>query len=194
MDALADYARAMVRAREPRPVLALAFTLLAGACSLVGACASRPAQTGSGEAGMPADFAIAIAVPPGLEVESAGRRSPLTRPAYYMLDADGVLRASLGPPRFDSPPPPRVRTLSREQVESVWRGLEGAGVLSPASVGDPVGDASQGVADRAGVGVWWSARGRRRSLLLAPRADSAASVAIARTIDRLRGLAWGEAR
>lgn len=172
-----------------RPHLSPLHACFALTLALVGACAARPAQSPATIA-MPPDFGIAIAVPAGLGGQDSNDGQVPSPPAYYLLDTDGVLRASLGQPRFDAAPPPRVRTLSRSQVEAIWRDLEISGVLSAASVGDPVGDASQGVADRAGIGVWWSANGRRRSFLIAPQGEGPAIGAVARTIDKLEELAW----
>lgn len=126
---------------------------------------------GAGEA--PADFAL------GLSVRGAPG-TPLA-PAWYMLDADGVLRAGLGVRHEGTPAPVPVRTLRAEERAEVWRlamALEVERLVSSPARSVP------GV----GEGVVYLAReGRRRTYVVK---DAGADEALGRLGAYLAMLAW----
>jgi hypothetical protein len=77
----------------------------------------------------PTDFTLGVVVfgdedSPGVE----------HRPARYIVDADGYLRASVGAGSSPSTYPKITRRLSREQLNAVWSMLEGL------DLGEPSGD------------------------------------------------------
>ncbi len=108
----------------------------------------------------PEDFALSLYTP-----------SPT--PAWFVLDADGTLRAATGPRLPQSPVPPGVRTLTTRQVQGVWRV---ARTVKPKA---PQGDSG------APAEFWMAAYGRKSERLLP--ADDAALGTLA---GMLRDLAW----
>src|SRR5690606_9245979 len=90
----------------------------------------------------PGDFAVAITVySPVTDAAGVDTLPVRLRPARYVLEPDGVLRAQVRPQLTEDTYPPRIRTLSGEQVDRVWR-LVGAGPFTnpdePTRIGGPV--------------------------------------------------------
>lgn len=137
-------------------------------------------------AGTPEDFSFGVLVP------SAVREANL-EPGWIVVDADGGVREYTGEVTRATRLPRRATSISRDQLDALHEKLAGAGVLTYGAVGEPVGDASAVLARPGTVGVWWSADGRRRSLLLSPALaeDAAALEAIGEAYRQVRTQTWG---
>lgn len=134
-------------------------------------------QAVSAESNMPASFAISIAIPEGL-----AKTGETLEPAWYMLDANGTLRAGIGrgATKFsgDIKQPRIIRQVARHERERLYAMLRNSKVLEVPSVGQSVGDAQNTLADQevistqlqgaAMVGVWWTVNERRRSFVMVP--------------------------
>ncbi|HMN41948.1 MAG TPA: hypothetical protein PKE29_13980 [Phycisphaerales bacterium] len=115
-----------------RPLLLAALTLCLTGCVLQ----SDPALQSSGGAtttSAPRDFWIGITVTGPIRESSAAYDAlprPL-RPARYVVEADRILRAALGPgaPRESFPPPPR--RLSAAEFNDLFAAARDAGLLDP---------------------------------------------------------------
>ncbi len=121
----------------------------------------------------PPDFAL------GLSVRGEAR-TPLA-PAWYILDADGVLRAGLGVRHAGTPAPVPVRTLRADERAEVWRlaaALDSGGMrVAPTRTVPAPGEAVMHLARD----------GRRRTVLVA---DAGAHEDLARLAATLAALAW----
>ncbi|HLP86116.1 MAG TPA: hypothetical protein VK157_17315 [Phycisphaerales bacterium] len=149
------------------------------AATLTGCAASPRTNT------TPDDFSFGIVVP------SALRDADLA-PGWIVVDPDGGVREFAGEVTRDTRLPRRATTLSRDKLDALHQQLADASILNYGAVGEPVGDASA-VFNRTGmVGVWWSANGRRRSMLLSPALseDAAALAVIAQAYRDVRTQTW----
>lgn len=104
-----------------RTAIGVASGLLAG----VAGCASDPRPDGP-----PADFAI------GLTLIGDGRGggegdAAWTRSAWYLVEADGRLRAALGDRLPMTPTPPILRQLTRTDVAALWNEASRGGLANP---------------------------------------------------------------
>jgi hypothetical protein len=174
--------RLQLRSRTAPAACVLCHTvLLVAALCVTGGCATRSALPPTSDIAIrpvPNDFAFALAVPAGLEPLALypEQAEVLRRPAWFIVEPDGTLRAALGPPQMDGPVPPRVRRLSPAQRLELFTLLDERGALTPwtagaVGMGIPVGDASSVVSGDDGasaIGVWWSAFGRSRSFAVLP--------------------------
>jgi len=150
-----------------RPLLAVAL------CSLAG-CATSPQATDSA----PADFVLS------LEVRSGVEGLP---PAWYTLEADGALRAALGLRTDRSPAPPRVRTLTRPEVDALWMRARETGALADAPAFPHASDGPPRADDPGGVILFVSSSRRRRTVHIEPAAVEAPLRTLA---GDLQHLAW----
>lgn len=144
----------------------------------IGGCATQsvPGET------RPHDFALSITTTQSpadaSQVFSAG-------PAWYVLDADGALRAGLGARGNNSTLPPLVRQLSPTQSDEVWAKVQQSGlalrVFELAQQSDlnlPPGSA----------GVFLAAGGARRTVVIDP--NDPAFAAVQSVTSTLRDLGW----
>lgn len=180
-----------------RAPLAAAFL---GPCLLMGACAATR-DDGEGAARVsaaparPADFTLAVTVrgsPPARPARSGGGASttrpasppPGLRPARYVIEADGVLRAALGPGATDDTFPVATRRLDPADLDRLWAIVARAGWLDSEPRGSdggvPAGDASA-----AGATIAVSGHGARRTVH-ASRGDASGRA----LTEALAGLAW----
>lgn len=120
----------------------------------VAGCASGA----GGRTSCPDDFAMSLYV-------------PSSEPAWYVLDADGTLRAATGLRSESSALPPPVRSLTPRQVQNLWRTARNV--------------KSKVVATEPSAELWIAGHGRRRMLHLP--ADDATIAGLTRS---LRDLAW----
>lgn len=90
--------------RQHANTLALATVLAAS--SLVG-CASSTTAPGPAETTRPRDAAISLSL--------SG-----DQPAWFLVDSDGALRASLGERLAVTPSPPMVRVLTTAEWDALW--------------------------------------------------------------------------
>lgn len=130
--------------------------VLWAALSAVG-CASG---VSSGRSACPDDFAMSLYVP-----------SP--EAAWYVLDADGTLRAATGMRSESSSVPPPVRTLTPRQVQNLWRAVRNVTARPKVDAPEPHAE------------LWIAGNGRRRLLHLPANDGNIAGLA-----NSLRDLAW----
>lgn len=135
----------------------------------------------------PRDFALAVTVvsPLGDDAERA------LRPAKYIVEADGVLRASVGPGSNTETFPPRTRQLTPRQHDQLWRAVRETGLLAPdhpARVGDP--SVVPPNPRRPGATIFVAAEGQRRYWLVALDEQDPDAAGVRLLIDRLASLAW----
>lgn len=153
---------------RPNTTGLLGLTLL----SLLGACAGPRTNPG----GPPSDFAVSVAVYGGREEGASG---------WYVIDADGTLRAALGERGKTSAVPPTVRTLSHDELVQVWSLVGEAGVLGNQPPGPIVSDEIVLEEGDHGAIVYAAGGGRRRSVRL-----DGAQPPVAALVTRLRELSW----
>jgi hypothetical protein len=141
------------------------------------ACASAPPRG----FGPPPDFALSVT----LLAPPQGDAS--VRPAWYVLDADGQLRAALGERLPGSPVPPIARHLSHREVADLWHAASAAGFTGPAAR-----DARAGARDIPPVGlsrptalVYVAADGQRRSFQVDLTGEDSQSAGAADLAQRL---------
>jgi hypothetical protein len=120
--------------------------LLAAAClALLPACSSprvepRPEATAIPE-DRPADFTLAMTVYSPASPRVAATLPRALRPARYIVEPDGSLRAASGPAARAATFPPLARTLTPRQMDQVWRLVRDTALLDPANparVEDPL--------------------------------------------------------
>lgn len=179
-----------------------AIILLFSAASLVGACGSlTPAESRVREevpdvGRLPPDFAVsATLLLPG-DVAAPGAPT-WVRPAWYVVEADGRLRAREGVRSPAATLPPLVRQLRYEDVRELWSTVRAGGLMGDtnADVVDSVSVAS-GVQElpRAGVvrptvALYISGGGTRRGYLVDISMDDAAAQRTRDLTARLAALA-----
>jgi hypothetical protein len=111
------------------------------------------------------------------------------RPARYIIEADGVLRASQGTEAVTFPS--RVRQLSPRQADQLWEILLDSGLLdegNPNRVSDPESAVRSG--DRTTAMIFISYGGKRSTLRVLLDRATPDSIAAEKFIDRLAQLAW----
>ncbi|MDX2130767.1 MAG: hypothetical protein SFY69_01785 [Planctomycetota bacterium] len=146
-----------------RPVRTLLVALL-----VAGSCAAPPRPAGT----PPPDFALGLSV--------RGAAGTALAPAWYIVEADGTLRAGLGVRHERTPAPGLVRVLRPDERAEVWR-------LAAAIDADAPGAVSAG-APGPGEGSFYLARDGRRSTVVLDEIDARPDVA--RLAARLAELAW----
>lgn len=165
----------------------VAMPLCLGACAATG-----PSELSES---VPRDFAVSIAV--------AGNDANL-EPAWYILEADGTLRAALGAPTARSPIPPRVRTLTPGARAAVWHAVQDAQWIPGAETdaadsfdpASPIDSPTASPPDGAVAGsrqlaeVYVAASGGRWSGRVLAAPGSASAQRLEAVIRELRRLAW----
>ncbi|MBK7403703.1 MAG: hypothetical protein IPJ41_03475 [Phycisphaerales bacterium] len=112
-----------------------ALSLLVGAM-LVG-CSSTPIVRPKPEAPplpehAPDDFTLSITVMgPAATLEEATAAPRPQRPARYIIEPDGILRAAVGPGATPRVFPGQTRQLDDAQIERLWRLTTNTGLLEP---------------------------------------------------------------
>jgi hypothetical protein len=174
--------------------LAAFATLLA-----LAGCASAPrdddART-SAPASRPADFTLAVSVmnpaalaPPRVRASRAGpsatppaRPAPEIRPARYIIEPDGFLRAALGPGASDRTFPPPTRRLTPEQLDALWSLVAASDWLNaePSEQLADLSDPSDPPAPGFSIALLAD---RRRAHLARPLSDRSARAVAARLAD-----------
>lgn len=114
---------------------------MVGAVCWLGGCASPGTLE---RATAPDDFVLGVTVydRPSATPVSSTRGEDLPRalkPGRYIVEADGVLRASLGNAAKADVFPPMTRRLSEAQVDRLWQLTNATGVFGEEPVGEPVG-------------------------------------------------------
>ncbi len=89
----------------------------------------------------PDDFALGVTVyRPGLPESQVDALPRSLRPARYVVEPGGILRASVGTGSDQETYPPITRQLSPAEVDQLWRAVQGTGLLeegSTAEIGGP---------------------------------------------------------
>lgn len=164
------------------------------AVSLLGGCAT-PGTLETQSA--PDDFVLGVTVydQPTANQVSRSRPSSLPRalrPGRYIIEADGVLRASLGNAAAPDVFPPMTRRLTEEQLDRLWSLTIATGIFDDEPPGERIGP----------VGSYQPPRGRVTALVEAFAAGRRSSCAMGvegaeqdpqpvRTLtDTLAELAW----
>jgi hypothetical protein len=136
------------------------------------------------EVGAPADFALGVTV---LGSADAPRQARALRPAQYLVEADGTFRVAIGAGVEPTTYPPRVRRLSRRQVERLWSLVDAAGYNEPAHAAGITNVEAFRPTPRDGWAIIdITARGDRQALGINMEQDENA----ARLTEELAGLAW----
>jgi len=153
----------------------------------VAACRASPEVSVEGLDEPPRDFVLGVTVvSPNVSDPDRARR-----PARYIVEADGVLRASVGPGSSAETFPPRTRRLTPRQQDQLWRAVRETGLLAPdhpARVGNP--SVVPPNPRRPGAIVYVAAGGDRRYWLVALDEDTPDAAGVRLLIDRLASLAW----
>jgi len=158
------------------------------------ACRSNTPPPAPAEAPLPderpADFVLAATVYSPRSMEKA-RLPRSLKPARYIIEADGVLRAAVGPGSAGTTFPGQTRRLTPAEFDSLWRMVRESGLLDPGSawrVEDP-GEITR-ASDRTTALVYVGYGGRRTTLRLLLDRSGPEAVAAERVVDRLAELAW----
>ncbi len=153
--------------------MALAAALLALSLLLTGCSATGSLDADSA----PDDFVLGVTVYdlPSAEPVSSTDTSRLPRaqrPARYVIEADGVLRASFGTAASPAYFPPMTRRLTPEQIDHLWALTRQTGVF-------PAVEGSQGVGEQVGpVAGYEPPMGRITALIESFAAGHRASAAL----------------
>lgn len=137
----------------------------------LGGCASKPLGPAP-VAGVdyPADFALSVTVmTPGRDTDDDGRdltvgRDLADRPARYIVEPDGLLRAAVGAGASATVFPRRTKYLTDRQMASLWGKLEW---LRPElQIGDPGEDTPRRITSSTAI-IHVTAEGRRTTRVVA---------------------------
>ncbi len=140
----------------------------------------------------PADFSVAVTVygPVDDATPIHDRPRPL-RPSRYIVEPDGVLRASIGPGSAITTFPPRTRQLTTRQMDQLWRAVRETGLASP---DDPHRIAHAGVEipnpRRTTAAIYIAFGGHTRFSIITLDTQTDTAIATRLLIDRLAALAW----
>lgn len=168
--------------RLPIAVVAISATLVLSACGSLTPAESRVREEAPDVGRVPPDFAVSVTLLLPGDVPSPGAPT-WVRPAWYVVEADGRLRAREGVRRPTATLPPLVRQLRYEDVRELWSTVRAGGLSEDANadVVDSVSVAS-GVQElpRAGVvrptvALYVSGGGKRRGYLVDITMDDAAA-------------------
>jgi hypothetical protein len=161
--------------------------------AFLGGCRSTPPPPPAPEPvpeRRPEDFVLSATVMTPRDVE--GVRLPRSlRPARYIVEADGVLRAAVGAGSTTMTFPAQTRQLTPAQFEGLWRQMRESGLLDAANPSRIEGP-EEAVASREHTTalIYASYLGRRRTLRVLLDRGSAEALAAERLVDRLAELAW----
>lgn len=161
----------------------------------------EPRSVAVDQSSPPADFAVAVTIYSPLtdpaEINASAR---ILRPARYIVEPDGVLRASVGSGSRESTFPPIARRLSEEQIEALWRAIRDSGLLSPDSprrIGSGEGYVPPSLdAERATTAVLYCAQNGDRGWWAVTIAgdgvdvDALSTLATRQLVERLARLSW----
>lgn len=161
------------------------FTLLLLAPALwLSACASSPEPAPPAQ--RPQEFVLSATVyaPAG---QGTARPERALRPGRYIVEADGVLRAALGPGATTTTYPHQTRQLTPDQLDALWRTLVASGLLTdPDATPVPNPDIYTPPEGRTTAVVYAAWRGRREAVAVSLDRHRGAIT----LIDHLAELAW----
>lgn len=155
--------------------IALVCFLVVGVLS-PGGCAG-----GAPRGGAPDEFSLSLTV--------LGTRSATGTPmeaAWYVVEPDGALRVAVGGRQATSGVPPRVRQLTRTQMDALWSRVEAWRGWAPAQGGNRPEEA---IGATALISIAWAGNDRR-SYRIDLAGESAASESVRQAVIDLREMAW----
>lgn len=176
--------------RIARWVIAAVLTLPLAAP--IAACRSAPtlAPAAAPPVERPADFVLAATVhAPANAAEAQLPRS--LRPARYVVEVDGSLRAAIGHGSGEQTYPPITRVLTPRQADQLWRLVRDSGLLDPAHpgrVGDPASIPRPG--NRFTALIWISYADQATALRVPLDRSPEWGLPAEQLIDRLADWAW----
>lgn len=182
------------------PLCSRVMRLLAVAClSILSACASQRAREfdhALAETSPPPDFWLAITVLRA-PAETAGRAAAYQklpvgiRPARYIIEADGILRAATGSGANVNTFPDQTRQLDDAQIASLWTTLRDSSLVRADHPSRGVEAAVSAIGDKTVYVVSFAAGGTRRVLTMeaAPKPGEGAEE-VRQLVERVAGLAW----
>jgi hypothetical protein len=162
-------------------------------CAMVGCRASGPPPAPKALAipeARPSDFVMAATVFSPARLSGADLPRSL-KPARYVIEADGVLRAATGSAADATTFPGQTRQLTPGEFDSLWRLLRESGLLdsnSPLRVPDP--ETLVRAPDRTTALIYVSYGGERRTLRVPLDRVGEGALATERVVDRLAEWAW----
>lgn len=133
----------------------------------------------------PARFAVS------LTIMGTASDDPVLRPARYIVEADGTLRAGVGPAATPKDYPPIIRRLDERQFAGLWSLVDRSRIMldpDPARIGNP--ETEERRFGRTSAVVWARTGGRTRAgryELVPPDPDAARVEPLVRELARL---AW----
>jgi hypothetical protein len=139
----------------------------------------------------PRDFVLAATILAPQRATPATGLPRSLQPARYIVEADGCLRAAIGPGSDEKTFPPRSRQLTPRQADQLWRLVLDSGLLDPASpvrVDDP--SAIERPANRTLALIWVSYADTGATLRVPLDRSARESIAAERVLDRLAEWAW----
>ncbi|MBX3317712.1 MAG: hypothetical protein KF902_12720 [Phycisphaeraceae bacterium] len=149
----------LIRLLVPMICVLLASVLLAGCASQ-----TKPTHVPVRGTDYPTDFALSVTVmTPGRETDERGRdltfgKDLAERPARYIVEPDGLLRAAVGAGATTRVYPPRTKYLTDLQMADLWRRL--SWVRPELQIGDPGEDTVIRMSSTSAI-IHISADGRR---------------------------------
>jgi hypothetical protein len=166
------------------------------ALGILASCSSSPKTPSPEPADLPeqtpGDFALSVTVySPASEPGQIDALPRSLRPARYIVEADGLLRAAIGPGATSTTFPPGSRRLEQRQIDRLWVLIRRSPFLDKGFPGRiPSEDTYRPRRDRttAVVGVTWLNRQGSFRVVL-DRSDNDALLA-ERLADELSELAW----
>jgi hypothetical protein len=82
----------------------------------------------------PEDFTLSVTVMGPATREGIDERARAERPARYIVEPDGALRAAIGPGATPRVYPGQTRRLTGEEMQRVWRLVVNTGLLEPGTL------------------------------------------------------------
>lgn len=157
---------------------------------LAALCGCRSTGTPVDPDRAPEDFALAVTVypPQGVDPEDLPRAQ---RPAHFLLAADRVLHAAVGPGVDPGQLPPPTRRVDAVELDRLWRLVDESDMLredNPFAVAAP--RLYRRFDTRATALVEVTARGRTRAVAIDLEAEDVDSGAALLLVDRLAALSW----
>jgi hypothetical protein len=161
----------------------------------LGGCLSRRVEPRPAQAAIPedrpADFTFAMTVYSPASARVAGTLPRALRPARYVLEPDGALRAAAAAAARATTFPPRARTLTPRQMDQIWRLVRDTALLdpsNPARVEDP--ETVELSPDHTTATIYVAFADRRTSLRLLLDRGTSDALSAERIADHLAALAF----
>jgi len=149
---------------------------LSGYAAVGAGCAQASKASGA-----PDEFSLSLTV--------LGTRAASGTPmeaAWYVVEPDGALRVAVGGRQALSGVPPRVRQLTRTQLDALWEKVEPWRGWAPTQGGNRPEEA---IGATAIIYVAWGGDARR-TYRIDLAGESVASESVRNVVEELRGLAW----